>query len=188
MPELPEVQTTVNALQIISNAKITEIKIFTNKLRYPIPKKIEKSAKNKKITNIFRIAKYIIINIEGDTSIIFHLGMSGRLKFFNNKKYVKEKHDHVVIYLNRNKVLIFNDQRKFGFCDLSSTSKLKKKKYLKILGPDPFCKSFNKNYLLEKFSRSNIEIKKMLLNQNIISGIGNIYANEILFYSKINPI
>jgi len=187
MPELPEVQTTVNGLQLIINNYIVNIKINTIKLRYLVPKKIIKIAIKRKILKIYRIAKYIMFDLSNDITLIFHLGMSGRIKLLKIVSYKKNKHDHILINLNNKNILIFNDPRKFGFFDFSYTSELKKKKYFLKLGLDPFENKLNSNYLLTKFKNSKSSIKQLLLNQQIITGIGNIYACEILYDAKISP-
>jgi len=187
MPELPEVQTTVSGLQLIIKKQITSIKVNTTKLRYLIPKKIDQIAKNKEIIRIYRLGKYIIFELSNSISLIFHLGMTGRIRLLKKSDYRKLKHDHIIIYLNYNEVIIFNDPRKFGFVDISKTSEFKQKKYISNLGLDPFQKELDENYLLNKFDRSSIPIKQLLLNQKIVAGIGNIYANEILFDAKISP-
>tara|TARA_Y100000741_G_scaffold306095_1_gene248463 strand:- start:1474 stop:2292 length:819 start_codon:yes stop_codon:yes gene_type:complete len=185
MPELPEVQTTVNCLKILINNEITKIKLYSTKLRYYIPKNISKLTKNSQINNIYRIAKYIIIELENNYCIIIHLGMSGRLILKNNS-YKHHKHDHV-IFIIKKKILIFNDPRKFGFIDLCKTQNLQNLKYFINLGIDPFSKKLNQKYLFEKTKNSLVPIKQILLNQKIISGIGNIYASEILFDAKLSP-
>ena len=187
MPELPEVQTTVSCLQLLVNKKINSININTKKLRYTIPINSILQVKNKEIIKIYRIAKYIIFEINNNFSLIFHLGMSGRMKLLQFYEYKKEKHDHIVIKLSNDNILIFNDPRKFGFVDFSFTSEMKNKKYLMKLGADPFEKNFNRNYLFNNFKKSKASIKQLLLNQKIVSGIGNIYACEILFDAKISP-
>ena len=185
MPELPEVQTTVNGLQLIIKQNITSIKVNTNKLRYLIPKNINKIANNRKILKIYRIAKYILMDLTGNITLIIHLGMSGRIKLFKISDYKENKHDHIVFHLNVNNILVFNDPRKFGFIDFTKTFNLDR--YFIKLGPDPFNEKLNKNYLLNKFKNSKSSIKQILLNQKIIAGIGNIYACEILFDAKISP-
>ena len=97
MPELPEVQTTVNGLQIIIKQYIISIRINTTKLRYLIPKNITKLANNRKVLKIYRIAKYIIFNLSGDISLVFHLGMSGRIRLMKMNNYKMIKHDHIII-------------------------------------------------------------------------------------------
>ena len=185
MPELPEVETTIRALRTIRNKKIIKIVINTKKLRFSIPKHI-KFINNIKISNIRRIAKYIIIDLNNNNSLIFHLGMSGRLRI-SNKTYYREKHDHVIISFHKNN-LIFNDSRRFGFIDIVFTNKLYQKNYISNLGPDALSKNYDKNYIYKKINKSEVPIKQIILNQKILSGIGNIYASEILFDAKISPL
>ena len=92
MPELPEVQTTVNGLQSLLGKEITNIKLYTTKLRYLIPKNIKKIAKNNKILEIYRIGKYIILKLSNNYSLVFHLGMSGSLRISKtiNYQFVKQ--------------------------------------------------------------------------------------------------
>ena len=186
MPELPEVQTTVQGLKILLNQKITNIKIYSTKLRYKVPKNIPKILKNNKIITIYRIGKYIIANLKDNYSLILHLGMSGRLIITKSSKYIKKKHDHLILVTKKN-TLIFNDVRKFGFIDLVKTKEVRKKNYISHLGIDALDKKLNEKYLQNKISKSQSSIKQILLNQKIISGIGNIYANEILFDAEISP-
>ena len=108
MPELPEVQTTVSGLQLITTKHITSIRINTTKLRYLIPKNIIKLANNRRILKIYRIAKYIMFDLSNDITLIFHLGMSGRIKLLKIVSYKKNKHDHILINLNNKKFLINN--------------------------------------------------------------------------------
>ena len=186
MPELPEVQTTVQGLQILVNNEITKIKIYSTKLRYKMPKNIPKTLKHNKITKIFRIGKYIIVNLKGNNSLIFHLGMSGRLRIIKSSKFVKKKHDHFILNTKIN-ILIFNDIRKFGFIDLLKTKEIYKKDYIIRLGMDALDNKLNVKYLQTKIGKSIVPIKQILLDQRIIAGIGNIYANEILYDAKISP-
>ena len=167
MPELPEVQTTVSGLQLIIKKRIISIRINTTKLRYIIPQKIIKLAKNRKILKIYRIAKYIIFELSDDMSLIFHLGMSGQIRLMKMNDYKMIKHDQILINLNNENILVFNDPRKFGFIDFSMTSELKNMKYFMKLGLDPFEGKLNKDYLLSKFKNSKSSIKQLLLNQLI---------------------
>ena len=186
MPELPEVQTTVQGLQILVNNEITKIKIYSTKLRYNVPKNIPKVLKHNNIAKIYRIGKYIIVDLKDNNSLIFHLGMSGRLRIIRSSKFVRKKHDHFILITNKN-TLIFNDVRKFGFIDLIKTKEIYKKYYILQLGMDALDKNLNVEYLKSKISKSIVPIKQILLNQRIIAGIGNIYANEILYDAKISP-
>ena len=186
MPELPEVETTIRGLQVIVNLKIFKVQIHTQQLRFKIPNAIKKKLLKSKISNIRRIAKYIILDLDNKYSIIIHLGMSGRLKTKTNKIY-RNKHDHFVVLFNKNKSLIFNDPRKFGFVDLAKKENLIKKTYIMNLGLDALDNQMNHQYLYSKIFKSSVPIKQILLNQKIIAGIGNIYASEILYDAKISP-
>ena len=129
MPELPEVETTVRGLQPILNSIILNIKINTPKLRFYIPKDIL-LLKKVKIKEIKRRAKYIIIDLNNNFSIILHLGMSGRIRLFSNNNFIKQKHDHFIMRTNTDHLLIFNDPRRFGFIDYDKTLNIYKKKYI----------------------------------------------------------
>ena len=118
MPELPEVETTIRALYEIKHLKIHKVFINTKQLRFKIPLTIKKKLLKSKISNIKRIAKYIVLDLDNNFSLIIHLGMSGRLKLFE-KDFNGEKHDHFQLNLSNGKIIIYNDPRKFGFIDLS---------------------------------------------------------------------
>ena len=186
MPELPEVETTIKGLYPLIGLKVYKVNILRKKIRYIIPKGINKIQKISRIADIKRISKYILINFNNGFSIIFHLGMTGRLKILD-KYNLKEKHDHLVIYFQGSKVLIFNDQRRFGFVDFDKSNIILTRKYLSILGVDALSKNLNNKYLYNRINKSEVPIKQILLNQQIIAGIGNIYASEILFKSRISP-
>ncbi len=187
MPELPEVETTIRGLSVILKQKISNVKIHTSKLRFKIPNNISNILRNSKISNLRRIAKFIIIDLDKDYSVVIHLGMSGRLKTVSSN-YKRAKHDHFVIYFLSKKILIYHDPRKFGFIDLVKTRDLQKQKYIMSLGLDALSPDLTAQMIFEKISKSEVPIKQILLNQKIIAGIGNIYASEILFDSKISPL
>ena len=141
MPELPEVETTVRGLKFIIGHSIKLIILHRNNLRYPIPKKIIKLTKNSKILSIIRRAKYIIIILNNSFSLVIHLGMSGRLKYYkSNDIFSKNIHDHVEILLSNNSKIIFNDPRRFGVFDIIESDKISISKYFKNLGLDPLDK------------------------------------------------
>jgi len=186
MPELPEVETTIRGLYILKNKKIIKVSVNTKKLRYLIPNSLNNLLKNQNIIKIHRIAKYIIIDLNNNNSLIIHLGMSGRLKIIKDN-YLKQKHDHFILHFDQNYFMILNDSRKFGFIDITKTKELFSKKYISNLGIDALSRKLNAKYFYKKVNKSNVDIKQILLNQNIISGIGNIYASEILFDARISP-
>ncbi|MDC1060527.1 bifunctional DNA-formamidopyrimidine glycosylase/DNA-(apurinic or apyrimidinic site) lyase [Alphaproteobacteria bacterium] len=186
MPELPEVETTVNSLNILKNKKVINVDIHVKKLRYLVPHLALKNIINHKITNLRRIAKYVIIDFDNVKSIIIHLGMSGRLKIVK-PNFDLSKHDHLVFKFNNLK-LIFNDPRRFGFIDIVNSDKISSIRYIKKLGIDALDKKLSEDYLFNKFKNSQVLIKQLLLNQYIVAGIGNIYACEILYDAKISPL
>ena len=186
MPELPEVETTVNSLNILKNKKVINVDIHVKKLRYSVPHLALKNIINYKIINLRRIAKYIIIDFDNVKSVIIHLGMSGRLKMVK-PNVTLNKHDHLVFKFNNLK-LIFNDPRRFGFVDIVNSDKISNISYIKKLGIDALDNKLSEDYLFNKFKNSQVLIKQLLLNQYIVAGIGNIYACEILYDAKISPL
>ena len=183
MPELPEVETTVRAINKFENEKLIAVIIHNRNLRWKVDKTIEKKIVNKKITKISRRAKYILIQFE-DLYIMLHLGMSGNLRIQRNTDNYFKKHDHAEFIFNKEKI-IFNDPRRFGSIHL--TSDPSKHKLISSLGIEPLSKSFDKHYLFDICRKSNLNIKKLIMNQKNIVGVGNIYASESLFLAKINP-
>ena len=187
MPELPEVETTVNSLNILNNKKVIKVDTFVSQLRNPIPHLKLKKIIGAKLKRSRRIGKYIILDLNNSYSLIFHLGMSGRLKIKHADNYVN-KHDHVILSFNNKYYLVFNDPRKFGFIDISKTDKVESMKYISILGIDAINEKLSIEYLFENFCNSEVVIKQLLLNQHIVAGIGNIYASEILYDARISPL
>ena len=187
MPELPEVETTIRGLKPIVGYKIINIKINTPKLRYFIPKSLL-LINNVKITKIKRRGKFIIFYLQNNHLIVFHLGMSGRLRLYKRLDLKNNTHDHFLLEINNGRFLVFNDPRRFGFIDYGLYNIINSRKYLSSLGVDALSTSLNGPYLFFKVSKSIVPIKQILLNQKIIAGIGNIYASEILFNAKISPL
>ncbi|QJC37922.1 bifunctional DNA-formamidopyrimidine glycosylase/DNA-(apurinic or apyrimidinic site) lyase [Enterobacteriaceae endosymbiont of Donacia bicoloricornis] len=186
MPELPEVEVIKNMIKPFLKGKIINYSIVrTKKLKYIIPINIFK-IKNKKILDIKRRGRYIIIILLKNT-IIIHLGMTGILSIINNKNNIfYDKHDHIDLIINNNFILRYTDIRKFGFW-IWETKDYKKNIFLKKLGPEPLKNKFNNLYLYEFTKKKNIYIKTLIMDNKIVTGIGNIYANESLFLSKISP-
>ena len=188
MPELPEVETTVRGLKPLVGSSIITIKIHTPKIRFFIPKSITTIKGNTKIIKINRMAKFILINLSNNYTIVIHLGMSGRLRLFDNAKYTKKKHDHFILGTNKEHLLVFNDARRFGFIDFDQKNKILLKKYILNLGIEALDNKLTGEYLFKKINNKIVAIKQILLDQTIISGIGNIYASEILFNARISPL
>ena len=199
MPELPEVEIVRQSLyKNIKGKKINKVLVRNRNLRFKLEDSFEKKLKNKFISNIKRFSKYLIIELENKSYCIVHLGMSGTIHIIKNKKNnlltntsfynspnLPKNHNHVEFFF-KNMRLIYNDPRRFGFFQFFDDSESMKKKFEKF-GPEPFDKKFNLKYLINYFKKKDKNIKNFLLDQNFVSGIGNIYASEILYLSKINP-
>ena len=199
MPELPEVEIVKQSLaKKIRLKKIKKVIIKNRNLRFKIPKKFEELLQNKIIKKVTRFSKYLILNFSDGSFCLIHLGMSGTIHLikknnlnnftntsFYNSSSLPKKHNHVEIHFEGLKV-IYNDPRRFGFFKFIENKKELEKRF-SHLGPEPFFKTFNLEYLIGYFTNKKKDIKSFLLDQKFVSGIGNIYANEILFLSKINP-
>ena len=199
MPELPEVEIVKQSLsKKIERKKIKKIIITNRNLRFKIPIKFEELLKNKIIKKVTRFSKYLILNFYDESFCLIHLGMSGTVhlikknnisKFTNTSFYnspsLPKKHNHVEIHFEGLRV-IYNDPRRFGFFKFVENKQELINRF-SHLGPEPFSKNFNLEYLLKYFFDKKKDIKSFLIDQKFVSGIGNIYACEILFLSKINP-
>lgn len=179
MPELPEVETVVRGLSAhIIGCKITSVTVNEVKFRKKIPSSFAADITGSTIQGISRRAKYILIDIGG--YLICHLGMSGRLTITD--QYEPQKHDHVLIELDNGLLVVFNDARRFGFIEYVPTLES-----LAHLGVEPLSDAFTPEYMQEKSKGKSLEIKKFIMDQRIVVGVGNIYACEALFQSLINP-
>ena len=187
MPELPEVQTVVNGIKSkINKHKILRFKKYISKLRYPIQKNLSSKVESATVTTVFRRAKYIIINLSNNRSLVIHLGMSGRIIIVKNNKK-KFKHTHFSILFNKNLVFHFIDPRRFGYIFVTETASLEKHRFFVNLGVEPLIRQFNDRYLLNVTKNKKSPIKNIIMNQKYIVGVGNIYASEALFMSGIHP-
>ena len=201
MPELPEVEVVKRSLKSkILNLIIKKVKINDDRLRFKINKHQILKLLGKKIVKIERRSKFLIFKIECGLFMLVHLGMTGKFFFINKKdkkfktsfyynlKGIKdEKHDRVIFFLQDNQKLIYNDVRKFGFIKFYKVLNYKLIDHLKHLGPEPLDKNCNSEYLKKYILGRKRSIKNVLMDQRCISGLGNIYVNEVLFLSKIRP-
>ena len=198
MPELPEVEIVKKSLKKnVKDKKILDVIVTNRNLRFKVEKDFEKILKNRKIQNVNRYAKNIIVELNGNIYVIIHLGMTGTFHLIRNNvlkntnlsfyqsKDLPVKHNHIILIFKKFRV-IYNDPRRFGFFKLLK-DKESFKLYLNNIGYEPLDKNFNLKYLKKSILFRKKCIKSILLDQKIISGIGNIYANEILFHSGLNP-
>ena len=199
MPELPEVEIVRQSLdKKIKQKKVKKVIVRNQNLRFKIPPDFTRFWNNQKIINVKRFSKYIIFCFSNKSYCLMHLGMSGTIHIINDNKknsitntsfysspILPKKHSHIEIIFEKFKI-IYNDPRRFGFFQIIKNLDQLKKRFAH-LGPEPFHTKFNSKYILSFFNKKKKNIKNFLLDQNFVSGIGNIYANEILFLSKINP-
>jgi formamidopyrimidine-DNA glycosylase len=183
MPELPEVETSVQAIQEFANQNIESIEIYNPNLRWKVDCNAFKNLSGLKVSKIDRRAKYILFHLN-QSQILIHLGMTGTLRIAKKESNFYKKHDHVEFIFQTGK-LIFNDPRRFG--SMHFITEPSKHFLLEKLGPEPLSEEFNGEYLFQKIKKSLSPIKNSLMNQHNVVGIGNIYANEILFDAKIRP-
>ena len=200
MPELPEIEIVKRSLsKMINKAKIIDVKINNKNLRYKIPHAFSKHLAGEKILGISRRSKYLIFHFKKKLLLV-HLGMSGKLllmrgsdnKIFKTSFYydlnILQSHNHIYFTLSNGLALIYNDVRRFGFFKLYNTTLLNKITFLKKLGLEPFNKNFNIKYFKKFVQNRKKNIKNLLMDQTFVSGLGNIYVNEALFISKIQPL
>ena len=184
MPELPEVETVKETLKKeVLNRVIKDVNIYYDKIiEYPSVLEFKKSIINQKINDIQRRGKFIIFVLD-DYYLLSHLRMEGR---YYIKTGDKLKHEHVRFILD-DKELRYIDTRKFGRMYLLPKDKAYNMKPLNELGKEPWDNNLNVEYLKDKYKNKKLPIKTVLLDQSIITGIGNIYDDEILYMSRINP-
>lgn len=190
MPELPEVEVILRGLKPhLLQRQITNIGSSGKNLRYPVEtESIKNNIINRTIISISRRAKYLYISFDNRVSLIVHLGMTGNLGFFTHNT-PKNKHDHFWCTLDNNQELRYNDVRRFGSVRFIASSDLKtiEQTYLANLGPEPLDSTFDGNFLKEKSKNKTLAIKNFIMDNRVVVGVGNIYANESLFLAKIAP-
>lgn len=183
MPELPEVEVSRMGISPHLLGQTIQAFVFrTPKLRWDIPQEL-KQLEGQVIRAIHRRAKYLLIETDTGTAII-HLGMSGSLRVLN-ADFPAAKHDHVDLKLTNGKVLRYNDPRRFGawlWCAPGESHAV-----LAHMGPEPLTDEFNAEYVAEKAQGKRVAVKQFIMDNKIVVGVGNIYANESLFKSRILP-
>ena len=184
MPELPEVEVSRQGISPwLTGIEVTRVVVRDGRLRWPIPGEIQELV-NLTIRRVSRRAKYLLLETDFGTAIL-HLGMSGSLRVLNIGTPA-EKHDHVDIELANGKLLRLNDPRRFGAL-LWTREPAEAHALLVKLGPEPLTEAFNAEYLQGRAKGRSIAIKTFLMDNHVVVGVGNIYANEALFAAGINP-
>ena len=195
MPELPEVETVKAGIApVMEGHVIARADVNRPDLRWPFPDRMSERLTGKRVLGLRRRSKYILVDLESAETLLIHLGMSGRMLIsghvvgdFLHPHPAPAKHDHVVFHMDDGARITFNDARRFGAMDLMETAAQDDHWLIRDLGPEPLGNAFNESYLIERLKGRNTPIKSALLDQRIVSGLGNIYVCEVLFRAGIHP-
>jgi formamidopyrimidine-DNA glycosylase len=206
MPELPEVETVRRGLEpALAGKRITRVVLKRRDLRIPFPRDLAERLTGRRVEALERRAKYILVHLEGGDTLIVHLGMSGRFTVYGpNSSAMAEKpgrflhkvaddgsgegkHDHVVLETEEGHRLVYTDHRRFGLMTLSPRAELSVHKLFKRLGPEPLSEAFTGAALSRALKGKKTPIKSALLDQRVVSGLGNIYVCEALHRAGISP-
>ncbi len=201
LPELPEVETVRKGLEpYLTGHVIMQADIRRPDLRWPFPENMAARLVGKRVDRLRRRSKYILCDLDSGETLLIHLGMSGRMTIsapdqtkdmvedFHHLHPALEKHDHVVIDMDNGARITFNDARRFGAMDLMNTKTAEQHKLLASLGPEPLGNSFDEAYFVAALKGKSTPIKSALLDQRIVSGLGNIYVCEALWRTGISPL
>jgi formamidopyrimidine-DNA glycosylase len=184
MPELPEVETTVRGLaRLLEGERIARVAVNRPDLRRPFPPELVQALTGATVTGLSRRAKYGLVHLDREQTMIFHLGMSGRWRI---DPEALGKHDHLVLETEQH-IFALNDARRFGSIDLADTGALDAWPQFAALGPEPLAEAFTAAGLKLALAGRRQAIKLMLLDQRIVAGLGNIYVCEALFRAGIDP-
>ncbi len=192
MPELPEVEVICRGIRPeLLGRTFQEVRFSGKNLRQPVDlPHLQQLCKRGKITHVFRRAKYLLLQFAEGETLIFHLGMTGRLGFYAPQEKTA-KHDHLFFLLDNGREMRFNDTRRFGSVTLldSQASPQMENTFFAQVGPEPFDPDCTAQTLMKKAQegRSKVSIKAFLMTGKFIAGIGNIYANESLFAAALHP-
>ena len=218
MPELPEVETVRRGLEpVLTGRVLARVEQRRPDLRRPFPERFAERLTGRRVAEVGRRAKYLLIGLDDGETWIIHLGMSGRILVdasgappphpsptrgeggatpqrqgqvvgeFHHAVSEPGKHDHVIVTTDRGDVITYNDARRFGLMDLWPTADLDRHKLLAGLGPEPLGNAFNGAVLAASLASRRTPIKAALLDQRIVAGLGNIYVCEALHRAGIGP-
>jgi len=198
MPELPEVETVRSALMpALTDRIVVSAFVGRNDLRWPLPPDLASRLVGRKFTRVDRRGKYVLMVLDSDEVLLLHLGMSGSVRIYDHAPSLG-KHDHFMLEMapvnapdsgsnSGSGYVVLNDPRRFGWIDLFAGAEMATHKLLAGMGPEPLGNSFSAAHLETVFAGRKGPVKNALLNQQLIAGIGNIYASEALFHAGISP-
>ncbi|NNL11497.1 MAG: bifunctional DNA-formamidopyrimidine glycosylase/DNA-(apurinic or apyrimidinic site) lyase [Pseudomonadales bacterium] len=185
MPELPEVETTKRGIAPYVVGKVIRgVEVRERRLRWPVPRNFSKQLAGAKVLQLERRAKYLLFETQNGFFML-HLGMSGSLRICAPEEALR-KHDHLVFSLSGNKQLRFNDPRRFGSA-LWLGSATYEHTLLRSLGPEPLDNEITAEHLFAMSRKRKVAVKNFIMDNHVVVGVGNIYANEALYLSGIRP-
>jgi formamidopyrimidine-DNA glycosylase len=184
LPELPEVETTRRGLEPHARRRrVVRLALYERRLRWPVPARLPALVAGQRLKRIGRRAKYLLLELESGT-LLLHLGMSGNVRVVPATQ-PRRLHDHFDLVLDSGKALRFNDPRRFG--SLIFTRDPARHPLLARLAPEPFAAAFDADYLYRVTRRRRVAIKQLLMNSQLVVGVGNIYASEALYRARLAP-
>ncbi len=203
MPELPEVETVMTGLKpALEGHRFVHVEARRRDLRIPFPNDFAARLTGKRVTRMWRRAKYIMADLDDGETLVIHLGMSGSMSVYATGADRKlgafhyerapdgagtGKHDHVVFDTDAPARVVFNDHRRFGLMTLIETDAVGEHRLFKDLGIEPLSRGFDAAFLAAALKGKKTPIKSALLDQRIIAGLGNIYVCEALWRARISP-
>jgi formamidopyrimidine-DNA glycosylase len=186
MPELPEVETTCRGVAPwVEGQRVCTVLVRQPALRWPVPATLAEQIEGKTIHKVSRRGKYLLLSV-GEGHVLVHLGMSGSLRMVETGTPART-HDHVDFMLANGKVLRYHDPRRFG-CILWVVGDPTSHALLADLGPEPLSDGFSAAYLFSRSRKRQVPIKQLIMDSQVVVGVGNIYANEALFLAGILPL
>jgi formamidopyrimidine-DNA glycosylase len=188
VPELPEVETIrLGLIPRLVGCRINRVVLSNRRLRLPVPRaRLKRWVQGSQVKSIARRAKYLLVNMDSEAVMVLHLGMTGRLAFFANGT-PRRAHDHLRFLLDSGLELRFNDVRRFGSVQVLAPEDRESPQLFAGLGAEPLGPDFSTPYLMSRARNRTKPIKNFLMDATVVVGIGNIYANEILFAAGIKP-
>jgi formamidopyrimidine-DNA glycosylase len=188
MPELPEVETVCRGLRpALVGRRLARVVQRRADLRFALPVGFAKRLEGRAVAGVGRRGKYILIDLDDGTTLICHLGMSGRMLLGSDPAAPPGPHDHVDLTTDAGVLVRFNDARRFGMMDLWPTARLGEHRLLAELGMEPLSNAFSGPALAEQLRDRRTTIKAALLDQRVVAGLGNIYASECLYHAGLSP-
>ena len=164
--------------------RITALAVYEPRLRYPLPRDLPRKVAGQRIVRVGRRAKYLLLELESGT-LLLHLGMSGNLRVVPAAT-PRLRHDHFDLLLDSGVALRFNDPRRFGSL-IYTSGEPREHPLLERLGPEPFSAAFDADYLYRITRGRRVALKQLLMNSQLVVGVGNIYASEALFRARLRP-